>query len=824
MAERSGSNPFIFRAPIVNRRLLAGRAQELQEVDEFLSGAAVGRPNHFSLFGEQSIGKSSMLNAVLEVASDRNLLPVKVELRPSIVETELAFYAAVFEAALGSLIEAGILDRDGPLMHAWTRQTLAGDLDVCSDDQPLGIGLLMAAKANGKMIGPIPAPVLQRDLAHLLELGAEFDLRGVVLCLDGAEQLDDNDDLAPSLMDLADADRSLTLVTAAGTSGSLQAAAPRAWGQIEVAPFTTNSQVFEAITLPLKGFEQPELLPSPTTAEDIRTLTGGNPYEINLVCHFIWEAIHVGEQSEFALSDAVIGRVLTELKEKGRHEASPTLSSISGLGRDDYELLARVAPYEALTTRQVALVRLAMDDYDEEQLRQAEREVGGELTRLEDLGIVHCEADRFAVVGGPDERMYLKYAVKRSTGKEMEYDRSYPETLILRCAELLGEHVAGEDYERSQVLSAGQPFELGSQAAGRWLEGVVGGAREGKLEIAASLVADVTSPEAERIAEHGVVVIGLMLQMGIHKVEHVEVIVNDQGVGQSDLEASIQEWQAETVELLGKYDMRVDAFYCAVLEQGFASAATTYGRLTRVKELTYALYSAGFTEPATGLLEESVNEVRSRIDSAPTDPLLRGRLSESVNCLGFMKTTGGDVAVGQELFEESQALDLEEQWLVEFNLTFCKASAGRMEEALAHARLAIELFDGIHGLVVFHAAMPTPSSWQPPGERWNVVWIKGQWVKPFMELQVAVLEAWADPDSRDRLAAYLEGISPSAPSAFPRLAAWSELVLLGRRERALEFLDRALAASDLAGIDVIKAEVEFMKSHELAGALDGARF
>lgn len=812
MAERSGSNPFIFRSPITTRRLLAGRVTELEEIDEFLSGAAVGRTNHFSLFGDPSSGKSSLLNAVLEVASDRDLLPVKVELRPSTTESELAFYSSVFEAALWALTEAGIVERDGALMRAWKRQTLAGDLDVSSEEQPFGIGMLIAARANGRIVGPIPAPVLQQDLDRLLRLEPDVGLRGIVLCLDGAEQLDDNTDLAPSLMDLADADRSLTLVTAATRSGSLQDAAPRAWGQIEVGPFRTSSQVFEAITLPLRGFRQPELLPSLTTAEDIRTLTGGNAYEVNLVCHFIWEAIHAGEQSDFALSDEVIGRVLAELKEKGRHEASPTLSAVSSLGKSDHEVLARVVPYSKLTTRQTALVRLGVEDYDDDQLQQAKWDVEDELTRLEDLGILRREADLFSLRIGAVERMYLKYAIKRSTGMEIDYDQSYPEALITRCAELLGEYVAGGNYEANQVLSVGQPFELGSQAAGRWLERTVGGVRARRLEVVAGLVADATPIENERIAEHGAIVIALMLQMGIHKVEQVEVIVNAKGVDEDELDGLISKWQEETAELLAKYDVSVEAFDCAVLDSDLGLAATAYARLTRANEAAYSLFRAGFTSQAIAWLEGAVNEVQRSIDSAPTDPVLRGRLSYGLNCLGFMKTTGGDVKAGRVLFEESQNLDLEEKWLVEFNLAFVKAASGEMEAALGHAQTAMKLFDGVEGLIVFHVIMPTPVSWKPPGERWNVVWIRGQWVKQVIELQIAVLEAWAGDGSKQSLSAQLERISPSAPAIFSRVAAWAELTLLGQREKALQSIERAFAASDLGGIDGVRAEQEFMKS------------
>ena len=101
-------------------------------------------------------------------------------------------------------------------------------------------------------------------------------------------------------------------------------------------------------------------LATPASAEppaDIRELTGGVPYEVNLVCHFIWDAIQQGEQEGFELSPAVIERVADEREEKGRHQASGEIATFSALRASDYEALVELAPYEALTTRQLALMR-----------------------------------------------------------------------------------------------------------------------------------------------------------------------------------------------------------------------------------------------------------------------------------------------------------------------------------------------------------------------------------------------------------------------------------------------------------------------------------
>lgn len=193
-SENHSGNPYDFRSPVRHSALLAGRGDELAEIDEFLREAASGRPVYFSLFGGEGSGKSSLLNGVAELACDRGFLAVKLALRSATVDTELDFYKALYDAALQALLEGGQLSADDPVTRAWLLQTCTGDLPSDREREPLELGLLVAAKVKGRMVSSVPTPLLKRDLQRLLSMGDER-LLGLVLCLDGAELLDDNQDL-----------------------------------------------------------------------------------------------------------------------------------------------------------------------------------------------------------------------------------------------------------------------------------------------------------------------------------------------------------------------------------------------------------------------------------------------------------------------------------------------------------------------------------------------------------------------------------------------------------------------------------------------------
>lgn len=253
MKDLGPTNPYDFRSPVRQLSLLAGRTEELEHINELLRRSAAGRPTHLSLFGGPGCGKSSLLNAVVEIARARSLLPISLTLRSATVATELSFYEAIFDAGLQSLLDSGLIEESSPMLQGWIQQTRGGSLAVAPEVPQLETGLLIAAALGGKLVGSAPLPALQRDLARLLALGEGAEFRGVVLCLDAAEYVDNSIDVAQSLSVLASTTSTLTLVTASETAGKLQGVAPRAWDRIEVKPLDGPPAVFAAMTKPL-GF------------------------------------------------------------------------------------------------------------------------------------------------------------------------------------------------------------------------------------------------------------------------------------------------------------------------------------------------------------------------------------------------------------------------------------------------------------------------------------------------------------------------------------------------------------------------------------------
>jgi len=792
---------------------MAGRSEELEEIDTFLREAVAGRQRgYLSIFGPAGGGKSTLLNGTIELAAERKLLPVKLNLTSTFVETELTFYGGLFEAVLEALIQSDLLDPNSELMRTWLRQSRIGETDIPFEADPFEIGLLLAATANGRMIGRIPVPALQRDMRRLLKLAADGGRQGLVLCLDSAEYIDENRDIASGLVELVGVEQALNLVTAASATSTLQAAAPRAWATVEAGPFRGPGPVLEAIGKPLREANAASLRVSAETARDIFQLTGGQPYEVNLVCHFVWEAVAQGEQEDFELSPTVIEHVLKELEEKGRQGRSHEIEVFSSLGPSELRVVERMAPYEAMTVRQIALLRLMLKDFDEEAADRAEREVKDDLALLEQLEVVDVERDRFKLRGGDDARLYLKYAVRRYTGSKLGYGERYARSATFSCTDALGFELAGDDYEDARFYGASLPYEVGGAQAGRWLS-TLSDAVEGKDIVAlAELFASPRELEALGAeSDQGMILFGLVLEVDLHEVDHAEVVVNRLGLDEEDLAERTTRWVEANRDLLEKYGIRLIDYRSELVPKELGVAAAVYAQVGLFSRLATVLFRAGYASFAAEALSGCVEAAEELVGAEPADPLIRTQLADALNRLGFLASGAGNWEEALNLLERSQSVALEDLWIVQFNRAYVLRRRGDLEEAVRCVESAEEHFDAPEGLLWLHAAFPM-GDFVAPEASWNLIEVTGPWVERFVALQAAVLRAEVDETAKPALENEIRRLNSSAPAALLRLAGWAELVVFESPDRAIRLFEDAAQATKVQEVAIVHRELEHARA------------
>jgi len=795
---------------------LAGREDELEAIDSMLRDASHDNPTHLSLFGEPGNGKSSLLNGAADLARARGLLVATIALTPASVETEIDFYKALYDATLQGLLDGGHLSEHDELMRGWQLRTYAGAPVETLDSMraaELEFGLLVSAKLNGRMVDHVPVNVVRRDLERLLAVPTD-KVSQLVVCLDGAELVNTNSDLAPSLTQLSANAPFLTMITAAETAGALQHAAPRAWSQIEVGPYPSLQAVLDAIAKPITDVQGTESTKSPTpgTASDIATLTGSVPYEVNLVCHFIWDAIQQGELDEFELSPKVIERVVTELEEQGRHNASREIRTYSALSVADYEKLMELAPYEALTVRELALLRLMLDDYHDDDLRQAEANVRSELSELETRGVLKTEGQRFEITGGDDGRLYLRYAARRHTGADLEYGKTYTSAAAVGFARQIGKALVGESYEKDWLFRGRVPQEVGDAGAGAWLESVGVAAGAGNIAtLSREFGLWLAHARAVKEAEHDFLLFAAHLQVGVYDVEQVDLIANSVDCALESLVSTATHWIDDKQELLEKYDVRVVGWRCYEISAETVRAAAAYEQLRLACGASYSLFRKGARETADQLLAAVLHLTDELIGSEPTDPLLRAEIANALSRHGFMALTARAWDTALDRIQRSRTMSLTEEWLLDYNEAYVRASEGKLELATSLAASAVSRYQKAFDQVLLYGFFPAPAEWEADDE-WNLIELRGKWIGRYLDLQLTVLKAAADPDRIPELRTAIGEIDGSAPVPILRLAGWATLTLLDERNAAAALFARAVGATRYDETDMPEREEAFARA------------
>jgi len=295
-------NPYDFANPVNDRKLFAGRASEIDEINYYLDHAkSASRAINLAIIGGRASGKTSILNMIQLGAERRGFCVIRVELDESDAESQLAFFGKVFDALVTAVCEQGAFEG----IHGKTYETYRDMVDayLIPDDKiscPFVFPMQYAKAMSQNNIGiPVSDAAFKRDIriiqttlskpivilldecdvlgksrVHIEKLRNIFmNAQGFMLALTGTEALFPliNDVFSPII---------------------------RQFKKINVKPFNKIRETRDCICKPLYnlGIGPLEILDTETLYEvsAIHDLSGGRPYEIQLICHLLFRRIQQG--------------------------------------------------------------------------------------------------------------------------------------------------------------------------------------------------------------------------------------------------------------------------------------------------------------------------------------------------------------------------------------------------------------------------------------------------------------------------------------------------------------------------------------------------
>jgi len=403
-------NPYNFLNPVSEEQRFADREEELQEIRRYLSQAAANNYYHIGITGDRAAGKSSLLNRVEEVADEGDHLAVKISLDSQIVQNQLKFFKELLDSIMAEGADKGVIGDS--LLDSFRNKVGSLDPDV---EVSLGYGSTYLRAMQSQNPDPdIPQRVLSDDLDGLYEKVESNGKKSIVLLLDEADLLSKNDAILQKIRNVFSDIEGYNLVLS-GTEELFErtdevfSPMSRLFKRISLGPFESQEKTKECITKPLSEEEEKDL--DDQCIGEIHGITGGSPYEINLVAHHMYKRYNEGAD-EITLTPDVLDDVAEELdriRESGHHKIA---DDVKRLLPNQLQVLVSLLEFPDVPKEWLVEFCLLdrVETIEPENLSSVRSSKELTIDSLSDQGMIQEDGDEnLSFAGSEFDKTYLKY-------------------------------------------------------------------------------------------------------------------------------------------------------------------------------------------------------------------------------------------------------------------------------------------------------------------------------------------------------------------------------------------------------------------------------
>ncbi|MFG3419704.1 hypothetical protein [Micromonospora sp. NPDC048063] len=451
-------NPYEFANPVTSRERFAGRSTELKDLRYYLRQARrAHHPVNIALVGERAAGKTSLLNVIEHDSKELGLLATRINLNSGDADPMRLFWK-IYEAIVDSVSEAGHLFPPGSDEER-TYRLISDGLNPEADHIgfPLRFPAHYAVSVNGGR--QISENKLVRDLVYLYEVSKV----PCVLLFDECNVLATNRVTLEMLRNVFMNTPGYMLVLT-GTPAMFplfdDVFSPiiRQFKKVRVQPFEELDDSRECIDGPLKALNlKPyELITGGRQFyQHVHQLSGGRPYEIQLLCHFMFRRVQDKRAERMALTANVIDDVMQELELSVANPGTsrPVLAALRTLNEIELKALGVLGRCSGFATFDDIWFAHSIEADGEAFTRE---ELIEHLRRLSEGGVLEVRGDAIISFLGDDfERVYLSYFAESRNVNIRIQDRPFAYQMM--------------DVVRSRLRAIAKEFPIGGPGTTSWV-------------------------------------------------------------------------------------------------------------------------------------------------------------------------------------------------------------------------------------------------------------------------------------------------------------------------------------------------------------------
>ena len=411
-------NPYDFANPVSDRDLFVGRSDEIGQIQYYLDQAKKApRPINLAILGERASGKTSILNMIEFEAKKRGFFVARLNLDEGDVDTYLAFFFKVFDSVLTTACLngafGGITDK--------TYETYRDMIDAYEipENKTFCTFIFPMQYAKAMSTGNRNAPLSETNFGHdLLKIHEELK-SPMVLLFDECDVLTKSRVHLEKLRNIFMNTPGFMLVMTGSPSlfplmNEVFSPIIRQFKKIHAEPFKEQRETKDCILKPLEsiGIRHEDIFDLETYLDvrELHNLSGGRPYEIQLLCHVMFRRVQDGRARRMQLDLNVLDDVQKELESSQDVSVRPVLSSVRNLDKKGLFALSLLCRGSGHTTlEQVWFTEYIFNG----EKRWTKEKLSNQLHVLERKGILKVENHVISFVGDDFDRIYTKYLARK---------------------------------------------------------------------------------------------------------------------------------------------------------------------------------------------------------------------------------------------------------------------------------------------------------------------------------------------------------------------------------------------------------------------------